>query len=343
MVRDSDRPRGAHGSDLLTRCSNERAQRKCDVLLMRTMFRVTARACGLVFGAVPGWYMLLIEPVARRGTGTVQTVANGARYELEMSEFVQRKFYFHAYERRELRFLRSTLRAGDLFVDVGANVGLLSLCAAQQVGEDGGVLAIEPDPINIARLEANVRLNPRSQVTVLPVAIGATRGTVQLGMPESQVDIGNHGARSSASLENQIEVELMPIDDAVAQWRVGADAVRLVKLDVEGMENDVVRGGPDLFGESTHCVMLEVNRRYGGDELALESLRQLGYDIHRLGAFARLRPWQRAPKTRPRISSIARRLPAGIGPWVAGETRLTTAIATRRPGNRSTNCDRDQP
>ncbi len=279
--------------------------------------------------------MLTVEPFARRSTTRVQVFSSGARYELDLSEFVQRKFYFRSYERRELRFVRSALSVGDLFVDVGANVGLLSLCAARQVGERGRILAIEPAPENLTRLRVNVRLNPRSDITVLPVAIGATRGTIELGMPESQAGIQNSGARSITSSENQIEVDLITIDDAVAQWTSGGDMVQLVKLDVEGMENEVVRGGPDLFGNRANCVMLEVNHRYGDDDLAVESLRRLGYDIYRLGAFARLRAWKTAPVPRPYISFIARRLPASVGPWIAGEARLTTAIAIRNNSSRS--------
>jgi FkbM family methyltransferase len=297
------------------------------------MLRRLTRAVGGLLGEVSGWYMLGVEPFARRSTELVQVFSAGARYELDLGEFVQRKFYFRAYERRELRFVRSTLSAGDLFVDVGANVGLLSLCAARQVGEGGGVLAIEPAPENVDRLHVNVRLNPRSRVTVLPVAIGASHGTVRLGMPESQAGIQNSGARSSMSSENQIEVDLITIDDAVSRWSPGRDIVRLVKLDVEGMENEVVCGGPDLFGKRASCVMLEVNHRYGDDDLAVESLRRLGYDIYRLGVFARLRPWRTSQVPRSCVSSIARRLPAGIGPWISGEAKLTTAIAIRDTGD----------
>ena len=279
--------------------------------------------------------MLVVEPFARRSTNLIQIRSSGTRYELDLSEFVQRKFYFRAYERRELRFLRSTLSDGDLFVDVGANVGLLSLCAARQVGERGRVLAIEPAPENLARLQVNAQLNPRSHITVMPVAIGASRGTIELGMPQSQAGIQNSGARSSMSSENQIEVDLTTIDDAVERWKPGRHMIDLVKLDVEGMENEVVCGGPDLFGYRANCVMLEVNHRYGDDDLAVESLRRLGYGIHRLGAFARLRPWKTGPGPKSCISSLARRLPAGVGPWITGEARLTTAIATRAGSGRS--------
>ena len=199
----------------------------------------------------------------------------------------------------------------------------------------GRVLAIEPAPENLARLQVNAQLNPRSHITVMPVAIGASRGTIELGMPQSQAGIQNSGARSSMSSENQIEVDLTTIDDAVERWKPGRHMIDLVKLDVEGMENEVVCGGPDLFGYRANCVMLEVNHRYGDDDLAVESLRRLGYGIHRLGAFARLRPWKTGPGPKSCISSLARRLPAGVGPWITGEARLTTAIATRAGSGRS--------
>ena len=294
---------------------------------MRAISRLTARSAGRFFGAVPGWYMLLVEPFARRDLTIVQTMSAGSRLELDLSEFVQRKFYFRSYERRELRFIRSTLSNGDVFVDVGANVGLLSLYAAECVGPTGSVLALEPDPDNVNRLRRNLELNPRSDIKVLPVAIGATRGTVRLGMSASQAGIHNSGARSRSSSENQIEVEQMTIDDAFALAMPGSRCVRLVKLDVEGMEHDVLQGGPALFGALATYVMLEVNQGYSDEESAVEVLTSYGYSVFRLGAFARLRPW---PKSRsPRVSGLRflHGLPGGIGQWITGDTRLTTAVA----------------
>ena len=294
---------------------------------MRAIPRLAARMAGRFFGAVPGWYMLLIEPFASRETTIVQTVSAGARYELDLSEFVQRKFYFRSYERRELRFIRSTLSDGDTFVDVGANVGLLSLCAAECVGPTGEVLALEPDPQNVTQLQRNLELNPKSGVRVLPAAIGATRGKVRLGMPASQAGIQNSGARSRSSSENQIEVEQITIDDAVAQALPRCVAVHLVKIDVEGMELDVLQGGPELFGRSAARVMLEVNQRYGEGASAVEMLRSLDYQIFRLGVFARLRPWPASNPPKAHSLSFLHGLPSGIGQWISGDTRLTTAVA----------------
>jgi FkbM family methyltransferase len=287
------------------------------------------RFVALALGPVPGWYMLFVERFAIRSTAIVQVFSSGARFELDLSEFVQRKFYFRSYERRELKFIRATLDHGDVFIDIGANVGLLSLCAAQSVGTTGQVLAIEPDPVNVQRFDRNLELNPGANVKIVPVAVGASHGIVRLGMPTSEAAMKNSGARSRSSSENQIEVEQVTIDEAVARALPTTTSVQLVKLDVEGMELDVLRGGPTLFDGAANCVMLEVNERYDDGATAVTMLGSLGYEVFRLGPFARLRTWSPKNSSRTQRFTILHRLPGGIGQWLTGETRLTTAVAVR--------------
>ncbi len=107
------------------------------------------RVLGHVFGPIPGWYMLLLEDRAASLHTVADVVDRGVKFELRLAEFVQRKYYFRSFERRELRFLRLWLRSGDIIVDVGANVGLLALHAASKVGPGGQVLAVEPVPSNL--------------------------------------------------------------------------------------------------------------------------------------------------------------------------------------------------
>ena len=285
------------------------------------------RAIGVVLGPIPGWYMLLVEPLAMGLTGIERVRQSGAEFELHLDEFVQRKFYFRSFERRELRFLARWLREGDRVVDVGANVGLLALCAGHSVGPTGAVLAVEPIPLNLGRLRANIKLNPRLNIEVLEMALSDDVGTLRLGLSEHQASVGNDGSYSSLSSAGGVDVAQTTLDRAVAEWLGEQPRLRLVKLDIEGMEGAVVRGGESVLdGQATDAVMLEVNPLYSADLSALKELKERGYVIHRLGSLGRVQPWTSWADI-PHGSEQNEQSGGAIRKWLRGQTRLITAIA----------------
>ena len=77
-------------------------------------------------------------------------------------------------------FVRSYLRAGDTFVDIGANVGRYTVPAAHRVGPIGRVLALEPTSSTCNALRENIELNGIRNATVLQMAASSTDGTVEL-------------------------------------------------------------------------------------------------------------------------------------------------------------------
>ena len=78
----------------------------------------------------------------------------------ERDRFVSRQLRDQGiWEPFETTLVMASLAPGSVFVDVGANIGYFSVVAADIVGEDGQVLAFEPDPDNFALLQANLALN----------------------------------------------------------------------------------------------------------------------------------------------------------------------------------------
>jgi len=140
--------------------------------------------------------------------------------------------------------LRS-LRPGDVFVDVGANAGYYTMLAARAVGDTGHVYALEPAPRTFLKLERNLRLNPIDNVTAIPVAAGATAGEATLYGPP-----GGHDPSSSLRVrhDNAIasRVTVKPLHDVVAAKH--RERLKLIKIDVEGHEDDVLRGLEPLLG-----------------------------------------------------------------------------------------------
>jgi FkbM family methyltransferase len=138
------------------------------------------------------------------------------------------------FYRNEQSLLGQALRPGDIFVDVGANIGALSLTAAGIVGKNGRVFAIEPHPKTVGYLRGNVMLNQVDNIEIIHAAVGDHEGRVHFTSRRSddQNYISNAG----------IEVPLRTLDSLLP------DApVRLLKIDVEGFELFVLRGAEDTL------------------------------------------------------------------------------------------------
>ncbi len=289
------------------------------------------RAAGALLGGVPGWYMLVVEPVARRVRGKARAVSpSGAVMQLDLGEFVQRKHWFRSYERNEIRFLHRVLRPGDVMVDVGANVGVLAVEAAHAVGPTGRVIAIEPVPGNAARLRSNAALQPHLPIDVVESAVGSASGVLGLGIDELQRSVGNRGAYTAiggTAVDIETVVPLARLDDLLAERLAPAERVRLLKIDVEGMEASVLEGASQLLSSRrVDAVMFERNLTLTATQPG-DVLRRHGFVVRRLGSFARLLD------TSPIIASAASdRIDTGrrrdvVVNWYRGTNRLTTLVA----------------
>jgi FkbM family methyltransferase len=183
------------------------------------------------------------------------------------------------YDAPFLRFLERTIRPGDAVVDVGANVGLFTLRMAWLTGPSGWVLALEPNPRVRALLEDNVAMNYATPwVTVSPTAAAASAEVRTLHLAErfqgnSSLVLQNDKYRRHFRVDTfeQVEVTTAPLDDVVPLDR----QLRLVKIDVEGAEAEVLEGMQSLI-DQRRCdlIDIEVGGMHGGPgfEALLERL-----------------------------------------------------------------------
>lgn len=144
------------------------------------------------------------------------------------------------YEVVTTQFLKAVIREGDVFLDIGANCGALTLVAASLIGK-GKVYAFEPSPKVRSRLQGNINLNPPLKDVVKIISDG-------LGLNKKQVFYNEDpNYRGNGSLyENQgTPVEILSLDEWVAGEKL--ERVDLIKIDVEGMEYDVLVGGKTVL------------------------------------------------------------------------------------------------
>jgi FkbM family methyltransferase len=156
------------------------------------------------------------------------------------------------------RILKNFLSAGDTFVDVGANHGSFSISAAQLVGSNGLVVAIEPQPRLASLIEKSLAANARSKYEVHPIACGELNGHTDFYIPN-----GSSGAAgifpefSGTAAHRKISVRVKRFDNAV-EWEKFPGKV-FVKLDVEGSELDFLRGASTMIRVRKPHIMLEIN------------------------------------------------------------------------------------
>jgi FkbM family methyltransferase len=202
---------------------------------------------------------------------------NGSRFLARPGETgITGNIYTGLHEFADMGFLLHFLRPGDLFVDVGANVGSYTILACAAAGARG--IAFEPVPATHQRLRDNVRLNElEERVRCLNMGVGARPGTLAFTRDR---DATNHALAPGERAANAIDVEVTSLDVALA-----GEAPVLMKIDVEGYETPVIEGARETLSRpSLATVIMELNGsglRYGFDEAAiLAQMAALGFGTY---------------------------------------------------------------
>jgi FkbM family methyltransferase len=169
-------------------------------------------------------------------------------------------------EFEEMAFVVHALREGDLFVDIGANIGSYTVLAASVAGAT--VFACEPLPANYALLLANLRLNQaENKVEALNVGVGGVEGTLRFTAsfgPKDHVVWPNETIRT----EEALELPVRTLDSLM-----GDRNPTMIKIDVEGFETEVLKGGEKVMkNDSLRALIIELKghgAKYGYDESVL--------------------------------------------------------------------------
>jgi FkbM family methyltransferase len=183
------------------------------------------------------------------------------------------------HEPRLTAALRTLLSPGMHVVDIGANLGYFTLVAAQAVGREGRVLAIEPYPRSFQLLLENIQLNGVDHVRALPYAVGRRSGKGQLFVYRA-ANWNSLVAREERP-KDVVEVAVYTLDEIVE----GEEPVHVLRMDVEGGELDVLCGAQNTLRKWRPILVLEVHPYLlgqTGTEEFLEVLEEMGYRIRHM-------------------------------------------------------------
>lgn len=188
----------------------------------------------------------------------------GYRFRCNLAEFIQRSLFLWGHDQDAFKFIRSRVRPGDTFVDVGANVGIYSLIASQIVGSNGRVISVEPNPSTFARLSRTVAENNIANITLCNVGLADTSAKLELYTGTSE---GNDTASMLPGVSTKsVTVAVLPLDRLAEQC--GVEKIDYMKIDVDGFEHKVFAGAGKLMASgkirNVQCEFSDIHLRIVG-------------------------------------------------------------------------------
>lgn len=161
----------------------------------------------------------------------------------------------------EEQFLASLPLKGQVVYDIGANVGVMTLFFAKAVGDNGQVVAFEPHPYSFRRLQRNVRMNRLSNVRMVNSAVGASSAQLELFQPSKHLSAATFDREKAIQLrEGEIVVHVVkvePLDGLISRYQLPSP--NLIKVDVEGFENNVLLGAMTTIEECRPSWFIEIH------------------------------------------------------------------------------------
>lgn len=186
----------------------------------------------------------------------------------------QKAYVFGTHEPEVAKAIRSTVQAGQVALDVGANIGYHTLLLAKQVGPLGKVIAFEPLPGVFKVLQENVALNGYRNVVLENKAVAGCSGPVSIEIKDADP------LTSTASIVSGrgIEVQAVSLDDYFASR---GERVAFVKMDVEHAEAQVVEGMERLLQRDRPIMLIELHAFdiLGDRHPALLKVKSAGYSV----------------------------------------------------------------
>jgi FkbM family methyltransferase len=261
-----------------------KAYRKAVIALVRPYTRRELPGWGYLYRAFVGSFE---KDRLWQGEGErwVRGKLHGYEMSLRIGGWSNRHTFFleRFYDLPTQLLLMKALRPGDIFVDVGANEGMMTLLGARLVGESGRVLSFEPNPKVAAILKRNLRRNAIANVELHEMGLSDAESELELFVPEINTGQGSFAQSDDGDAGSSVTCPVR-IGDAV----IGERNPRLIKIDVEGFEGHVLKGLRKTIERARPIICVELiaehQARAGTTPAEIIAwLQSCGYQAFRLG------------------------------------------------------------
>jgi len=232
------------------------------------------------------WALNLLCPRGNQGTAKHLVVSfDGGLIHVDTSSSIEYHILFRGCHEPEIvNLIQRTVRAGDVCLDIGANVGAHALVMARAAGPSGRVIAVEPHPRIYERLLQNVALNRLAHCTTVRAALSDHDGDVDFfGFAEGAFERGVSSLLPDEQAKQKMVVRA--IRGAKFQKELRLSRCDFLKIDVEGAESVVLQELSDLIAESRPFIICEYRKQHWrkfGHSLGqvLARLKGLDYQLY---------------------------------------------------------------
>ncbi len=225
------------------------------------------------------WFSLFIK------SESIKFCLNDSLFIYLLKDSFLSRLIYSGFEESEILFLRRYLSNSDIFFDIGSNIGLYSLHAAQVVGKTGKVFAFEPTPSTYSQLKRNVDLNNFGKYVICNnIGLSDNKGTLKMNVSSNGYDAWNTFAKPIRPyFDKQIEIPVETFDNYINNNNINIKDISLIKVDVEGWETFVFKGASSLKDQDSPVLLVEFTEDYafaaGSNCYELYDLiKSFGYD-----------------------------------------------------------------
>jgi FkbM family methyltransferase len=173
------------------------------------------------------------------------------------------------FERRTWEVMKSIIKRGDVFIDVGAYIGTYSIAIAHKVGPSGIVISLEPSPMYHI-LCKNIKINRLENCIALKKAAWSKSTHLELYYNPQRAGTSSFFKEWQPYVLKSIKVEAKPLDDILEEVGYPISKIKLLKIDVEGSEVEVLKGASNTIS-ITDYIIFETSKRMLNDCLQLLS------------------------------------------------------------------------
>jgi FkbM family methyltransferase len=191
-------------------------------------------------------------------------------------------YKYGEFSHLEMEVLKQLCQPGHIVIEVGANIGAHTVGLAKHIGDTGRLFAFEPQRIVFQTLCANIALNNLINVECYWAALSEEKGSITV--PEiNPRQAFNFGGVTLLQNKAGLNIPTFKLDEFI-----GLPHLQLIKIDVEGMESNVLKGGTELIKKFKPILYVE-NDRIDKSEALMRLINHLGYNMF----------WHRPPLFNP--------------------------------------------
>ena len=222
------------------------------------------------------WNYLLMEEVFCQSTKPIFLIKKNFRVfdskikyrmKLNLSDDLQRAYYFLNYGQDLLKVIKDNLKKDSVFIDAGANIGYFSMLASTII-KDGRILSFEPASQNYKGLVNNTK---QSIIKTFRIGLSDRKGYARL-----YNDLGSSGWHSLKGAGRYEKIKIARLDDLT----LGIKKIDLIKIDVERHELEVLKGMKKSLLKYHPIVVCEVDGNT--EKNVVDFMSSIGYKSKRL-------------------------------------------------------------